>query len=229
MLKPQTHHPLQCNLRFYLSQGILTPEEFVKAGDQLVRNCPSWQWVSGDSDKLRSYLPSDKQYLVTRGVNCVKRIAQLKQNTVDVDIAGGLAGDGNEAWCATELKASGDTDTGVDAEDEDDAVVISAADLTLEESSATAAKQPPVFGDKDGGDAAALVEEDFEDDSLAIDSYAVPSSARMNPSKGTGVLRSRKYDLSITYDNYYRTPRVWLFGYDEVISSLPLPIHFYIW
>lgn len=26
---------------------------------------------------------------------------------------------------------------------------------------------------------------------------------------------TRTYDLSITYDKYYQTPRVWLFGYDE--------------
>lgn len=30
------------------------------------------------------------------------------------------------------------------------------------------------------------------------------------------VIRSRSYDIHITYDKYYRTPRVWLFGYDEV-------------
>ena len=26
---------------------------------------------------------------------------------------------------------------------------------------------------------------------------------------------SRTYDISIVYDKYYRTPRVYLFGYDE--------------
>lgn len=29
------------------------------------------------------------------------------------------------------------------------------------------------------------------------------------------VLFSRTYDISIVYDKYYRTPRVYLFGYDE--------------
>merc|ERR1712039_120673 len=29
------------------------------------------------------------------------------------------------------------------------------------------------------------------------------------------VVRTRSYDLSITYDKYYQTPRLWLFGYDE--------------
>lgn len=31
-----------------------------------------------------------------------------------------------------------------------------------------------------------------------------------------GIMQTRTYDLNITYDNYYRTPRLWLFGYDEV-------------
>ena len=30
-----------------------------------------------------------------------------------------------------------------------------------------------------------------------------------------GILTTRTYDLNITYDNLYRTPRLWLFGYDE--------------
>lgn len=30
----------------------------------------------------------------------------------------------------------------------------------------------------------------------------------------------RTYDLSITYDKYYQTPRVWLMGYDEQRRTL---------
>ena len=33
---------------------------------------------------------------------------------------------------------------------------------------------------------------------------------------------TRTYDLNITYDNYYRTPRLWLVGYDE--NKAPLSI-----
>lgn len=28
-------------------------------------------------------------------------------------------------------------------------------------------------------------------------------------------MRARRYDVSISYDKYYQTPRIWLFGYDE--------------
>lgn len=30
------------------------------------------------------------------------------------------------------------------------------------------------------------------------------------------ILRTRTYDITISYDKYYQTPRVFLFGYDEV-------------
>ncbi|SAM00514.1 hypothetical protein [Absidia glauca] len=29
------------------------------------------------------------------------------------------------------------------------------------------------------------------------------------------ILQVRTYDVFITYDKYYQTPRIWLFGYDE--------------
>lgn len=34
------------------------------------------------------------------------------------------------------------------------------------------------------------------------------------------VVRARSYDIALTYDKYYLTPRVWLFGYSE--SQQPL-------
>ncbi|CAN0205438.1 unnamed protein product, partial [Discosporangium mesarthrocarpum] len=34
------------------------------------------------------------------------------------------------------------------------------------------------------------------------------------------ILPTRSYDLSITYDKFYQTPRMWLFGYDETGQTL---------
>lgn len=45
----------------FLSRGVLTPEEFVAAGDELVYKCPTWSWEGGDPNKAKSYLPLDKQ------------------------------------------------------------------------------------------------------------------------------------------------------------------------
>lgn len=47
---------------------------------------------------------------------------------------------------------------------------------------------------------------------------ALPQQATAAPSarqEEDRILRTRTYDLNITYDNFYRTPRLWLFGYDE--------------
>ena len=39
---------------------------------------------------------------------------------------------------------------------------------------------------------------------------------------GGEIVSTRTYDLNITYDKYYQTPRLWLFGYDE--SRKPLSV-----
>lgn len=36
------------------------------------------------------------------------------------------------------------------------------------------------------------------------------------------LLQVRTYDVMITYDKYYQTPRIWLLGYDEVRYAVSL-------
>ena len=62
----------------FLEKGVLTPEEFVKAGDELVYRCPTWAWEAGDPSKLKNYLPADKQYLITRNVPCQNRVSSME-------------------------------------------------------------------------------------------------------------------------------------------------------
>lgn len=65
-----------------------------------------------------------------------------------------------------------------------------------------------------------------EEDNLVEDEAALGSGgggylvASEPDDDDDAILYTRTYDLSITYDKYYQTPRVWLFGYDE--KSRPL-------
>jgi ubiquitin-like-conjugating enzyme ATG3 len=59
----------------FRSTGQITPEEFVLAGDYLVYKFPTWSWSDASSPSKRvAYLPPDKQFLVTRGVPCHRRL-----------------------------------------------------------------------------------------------------------------------------------------------------------
>ncbi|CAD7960187.1 unnamed protein product [Amoebophrya sp. A120] len=46
-----------------------------------------------------------------------------------------------------------------------------------------------------------------DDDDIENDGFELPDSGKEST-------KLRTYDLSITYDKYYQTPRLWLFGYD---------------
>lgn len=41
-----------------------------------------------------------------------------------------------------------------------------------------------------------------------------------SPEEEGEIIRTRTYDLHITYDKYYQTPRLWLTGYNEVNNNL---------
>lgn len=59
---------------------------------------------------------------------------------------------------------------------------------------------------------------DLDDDDLkgfgTVEQAVDPAS--LAPAEAAdNILRTRTYDLSITYDKYYQTPRMWLSGFDE--------------
>lgn len=199
----------------FIEKGVLTPEEFVKAGDQLILKCPTWAWQQGEESKLRPYLPRDKQYLIIRGCPSHKRVTELNASSVqDRTVASEMVGgdSATEDWCAPDV---------IEPSTGDDAVFIDASDLLDELGGLKLSGDPASVGTVAAPLSRKDEYEDMEDDSLALDeSTAVPAAA-MSPSSSSAkiasdsVLHSRRYDVSITYDNYYRTPRVWLFGYDE--------------
>lgn len=212
----------------FLEKGVLTPEEFVKAGDNLVHNCPSWQWSGGDPAYRASFLPENKQYLITKGAPCFHRVQTMAaMHSVDE-----MTGD-NEGWCAPTIRSPGST--------EDDGVIISSGDLDQPESASTSpitneAKDissslpaaPANTADSSVKTPAADDDDclDMEDSSLALEeddsTPTAKPSASSNASSALPQSQQRRYDISITYDPYYGTPRIWLFGYNEKGTTLTI-------
>jgi len=69
----------------FKEHGRITPEEFVAAGDFLAYKFPVWTWEKGEASKTRDFLPADKQYLMTRGVPCLRRATSLAYTDADED------------------------------------------------------------------------------------------------------------------------------------------------
>ena len=94
----------------FRATGQITPEEFVLAGDYLVYKFPTWSWADATSPAKRvSYLPPGKQFLVTRGVPCHRRLNDNfagdagHEDELVRDMLSGEAvnADGDDGWLRT--------------------------------------------------------------------------------------------------------------------------------
>lgn len=212
--------------------GVLTPEEFVLAGDHLVHHCPTWQWASGEGVPAKSYLPADKQFLVTRNVPCYKRCKHMEYSMEHEKVLE-EEGDEDGGWVDTHHYADAATSglseqvqemtlgpskpsaaptllqrQGAGDDDDDDDDEEEAADMdAFVESGLLDADDPATVLSKDEAGAAAAPSSSGDGDPSSLDG---------------GIVSTRTYDLNITYDNYYRTPRLWLYGYDEKREPLSM-------
>ncbi|XP_041018673.1 autophagy-related protein 3 isoform X4 [Juglans microcarpa x Juglans regia] len=190
----------------FKEKGVLSVTEFIVAGDNLVSKCPTWE--SGEPSKRKQYLPPEKQFLITRNVPCLRRAASVEE---EYEAAGGevlLDGEDNDGWLATHGKPK------ENKHDEDD-------DLpsmeTLEISQKNPIRSiPSYFGGEEEEDIPDMAEYDEPDNLIETDPATLQSTylVAQEPDEDN-ILRTRTYDVSITYDKYYQTPRVWLTGYDE--------------
>ncbi|SZF01782.1 unnamed protein product [Blumeria hordei] len=184
----------------FRTNGQITPGEFVAAGDYLVYKFPTWSWADASPiTKRASYLPAGKQFLVTRGVPCHRRIDENfagdagHDETVvgDGGLGRGSAGDEDDGWLRTGGLAASQEARARDVR-------------TVDESGNMGDRE--VEEDDDIPDM-----EDEEDDEDAI---------IRDPGPGTSESSRRTYTLYIAYAPYYRTPRLFLQGY--LANSQPL-------
>ncbi|KAH7557385.1 hypothetical protein ACOSP7_027098 [Xanthoceras sorbifolium] len=191
----------------FREKGVLSVSEFILAGDNLVSKCPTWSWESGEPSKRKSYLPSEKQFLITRNVPCLKRAASIEEEYED---AGGeilVDNEDNDGWLATHGKPK-------DKCDEDDNLPSMEA-LEISKKS-TVMSISNHFGGEDEEDIPDMAEYDEPDSLIETDPATLQSTYLVvHEPDDDNILRTRTYDVSITYDKYYQTPRVWLTGYDE--------------
>ncbi|KAG6418493.1 hypothetical protein SASPL_120697 [Salvia splendens] len=191
----------------FKEKGVLSINEFILAGDNLVSKCPTWSWESGDPGKRKSYLPQDKQFLITRNVPCLRRAASIGE---EYEAAGGevlVDNEDNDGWLATHGKPKEKTD--------DNDNVPSMETLEISKKNTTIQSIPSYFvGEED--DIPDMEEFDEADNVVENDPATLQTTYLVaHEPDDDNILRTRTYDVSITYDKYYQTPRVWLTGYDE--------------
>ncbi|KAI9793691.1 MAG: E2-like enzyme [Peltula sp. TS41687] len=189
----------------FRSTGQITPEEFVLAGDYLVYKFPTWSWADASpSSKRVPYLPPGKQFLVTRGVPCHRRLDENFAGSAGQDEAmvqdgfgAGEGGEGDDGWLRTGGLAASEQEARV-------------REVRTVDESGNVHKD--VEEDEDEEDEIPDMEDEEDDEEAII----------RDPKGGSGTTAPlRTYTLYITYTPYYRTPRLYLSGY--LSPSEPLP------
>ncbi|CAL2042060.1 unnamed protein product [Caenorhabditis brenneri] len=190
--------------------GVLTPEEYVAAGDHLVHHCPTWKWsTASDPSRVRSFLPVEKQFLITRNVPCHKRCKQMeydeKLEKIINDDEGEYATGDESGWVDTHHYEKERTETTASTPS------IAPPPPVTE----TAAEEDSDSDDEDAIDLDELLESGALDEDDPNRFVARPDSPTGATDGSAEVEKIRTYDLHICYDKYYQVPRLFLMGYDE--------------
>jgi len=190
--------------KFY-EEGVLTPEEFISTGDYLVSKCPTWKWSSNKGNiKPVDYLPLEKQFLIT-SVSCIERASKYEKSKV-VDKVD------DDGWVETIV----DFGEGGNVSDNQIEDVIEGDIVVNKKGSQVVINNLNINEDylKMG------IEYIDEDDDKQDKEYSNPKDnnefiIEVVDEENERCIKSRIYEVSITYDFYYRVPRMWLIGYSE--------------
>lgn len=194
--------------------GVVTPEEFVAAGDHLVHHCPTWQWAVGNVSRAKAYMPADKQFLITRNVPCYKRFRQMEYCD---DLEKVIEADNDGGWVDThhylDVMAMEEQVTDMTIHTKPNTVVPAQLDDEEEEEADEA-------GDMEAFEESGMLEQQDEATLIEKTKGDKESGEDIGGTDSDEIVQTRTYDLHITYDKYYQTPRLWLFGYNEVRKPL---------
>ena len=190
--------------KFY-QEGILTPEEFIEAGDFLTQKCPTWKWMSAKESLYNKALPKDKQYLKTTVPSYRRAKDYLDSNLTKEKVVEGDWVDADlENKTSKENKKPVSLDLDADEEKEKKKEIVVAG------------------GDDDdddfkieGEDEAPKKEDKKDDDFEIVDDDEDEKKKEKEKEGNAGVVKTRTYDVTVTYDFYYCVPRMWLMGYNE--------------
>lgn len=177
----------------FLKTGMLTPKEFVEAGDFLIYRFGSFKWDTNNFKKSKkfNYLPKNKQCLVLRNVPCnnVKEIIETENSDYNILNIQEEQKEINNKKIKNELKNEVKNEVKNELKNE------------IKNKLKNDMREIDLYESLDD-----FEEENVEDyDECSLDD---------------NLKKSKTFDVSITYDNYFRTPRIWLYGYDE--GGMPL-------
>lgn len=216
------------------------------AGDYLVYKFPTWSWADASPPSKRvSYLPAGKQFLITRGVPCHRRLDENFAGDAGQDEAmvqdGFAAGEGrgaggdDDGWLRTGTLAASQVARMKDVRTVDESGEVGEKEVDRDDE-----EEIPDMEDEED-DEEAIIRDPRGNGGVA---YAGTislltflathiQSALSSPPYLTlfGYTADKKsmhrplrtYTLYITYTPYYRTPRLYLSGY--LSPSEPLPPH----
>jgi len=169
---------------------------------------------------------------VTRNVPCATRASTMENSVAmnDEDTAQIDEECGGDDWVVSRIISPQEQQRRIDEKIEEEFDILDGEGETVQSNKNVADELAKVKiggeetdeGDEDEGDEYADMEE-FEDENVMEDEAATTtagSSEKFN--EDDNLVKVRTYDLSLTYDKYYQTPRVWMMGYASSDSSQPL-------